>query len=171
MIRKKAKTEGWEKGAAAAIRERAHELADEAGLPSPPTDAEGRIEDLAKIGSQVLQTHRGDIRLMRNVTRAHVLELQELQEARDRYAERIERFYEQMLLECDNPAKRDAIKKEMRNALHAISLPIRSKTLLNLVSASRTLIELERQAYRLDEEKSDKTFEEALRELAQGAPA
>lgn len=164
-VRARAKKEGWTRGAQTIVREMAHELADSAGLPSPDISAEERTGALAELGSQVLISHRKDIRIMRDVTRGLTAELRDLSDAHERYVDAIEKVYAQLILEAGSPQRAAALKRELYFAINAISLTNRSKTLLNLVSSSKSLIELERQAYRLDEQKTDKTYEELLREI------
>lgn len=171
-IRKMAKKEGWSRGAQTIVRDMAHDLADTAGLPSPDIAAEDRTGALAELGATVLVSHRKDIRIMRDVTRGLVSELQQLNEAKAQYEAAIEKVYEQLILQSGSPQKAAALKREMYFAINAISLGNRSKTLLNLVSSSKSLIELERQAYRLDESRDGKSYEELLREIhsQQNAP-
>ena len=64
------------------------------------------------------------------------------------------------------PLAAGRLMNEMRQALGAISFGARTKALLNLASAEKIYFEMERKAYRIDDnDQGEKTYEDHLREM------
>lgn len=138
--------------------------ADEATLRElmAPINIE-RVEAMAEVGAGVLVRHRRQILKAQQAVDSLYDELIFLNENQEHVEERIiEYFGAKAAL---NPLAAGIYKQQMNQALAAIGLNSKSKTIANLTNALGNLVKIERQAYRLDEEKGDKSYEEHLKEL------
>lgn len=173
-IRKKIKTEGWERDLAPlvqqAIREEmvrtdAAEVRTAYQQPAPASDAE-IIEAAAKGAVEVIRQHRWSVRRAAQVC-ARLFEL--LEQA---VMERSE-----LEAEADEMAREGGAQgySQRRNALlKALSLPTHAGTIRDLVTAMRGLQEMERVAWGIQKDIAPATdYETELKRLAQqeGPPA
>lgn len=133
-INKRAKKHGWARNLTARVREEvsARLVAEEV---SPETTREA-IDVAASRGVELVRSHRQDIRSSRDMFRALLGELQGTTAHHDEI---------DMAIEDEKDGKR-------RVAMHrAVSLPSRSRVMLDLAGALKTLVGLERQAFNIDE--------------------
>lgn len=162
-IRQRAKAEGWIRQEPVRVRRIAQQKADDAGLPRVPVDPEERIQELGSVAGEVLVAHRKQLVLMRTISKGLADELLAANESRDQLEERIIEYYSAKA--AMSPTQAAAYRKQMNDALAAISLGARSKTMLNLASATKIIVELERTNYKLDEQTGEKTYEQLLAEI------
>lgn len=162
-VRKEAKKHGWIKGEAHAIRARAREKANEKALPRYIEASPERVEQLAEVASHVLVRHRTAASVMAGLAADMVQQLRHQTDHEPELADAIEDFY--MAKAQQNPLLAGVYKQQCNNALHAISLGARSKTMLNLTGAVGKLVEIERKAWNLDDEGDNRSYEDLLAEL------
>jgi len=133
-INKRAKRDGWTRNLADKVREEVS-----ARLVSESTEPErAAIEPAVARGVQVVREHRASIGRGQRLVSALFGELEEASENRDEIEAAIGEETED-----DENGKRRAMM------LRAVALPSRAGVIVNLSSALRTLVALERQAFNL----------------------
>lgn len=160
-VRFRAKADGWVKGDAHAVRALAHQKADNTVLPKTLPPAE-RIEALAEAGAQVLVRHRTAVSGMASLVADMVQQLHHQTHNEDVLGAELREYF--MLKAAENPLMAGQYRQQMNNALHAIGLGARSKTMANLTASAGKLIELERKAWKLDDVE-ERAYEDVLAEL------
>lgn len=190
-IRKMAARQGWIRNPdGEAIREESYRQANESSVaamqrqprmlpppePTEPFDPEppsyinqDRLEALGKVGADILLSHRTDIATLRLVLRDMVTELHDANRQQIEYDEKIRDFFEMKALA--DPMGAPLYKQQMQRALLSIGLNGRSKTMVNITNTAQTLINLERKAWRLDDEGDKRSYEELLAEIAADSKA
>lgn len=162
-VRLKAKAEGWVKGDAHALRERAQQKANDRALPKYIAPSPERIEELAELGANILVRHRTSVATMAGLVQDMVGQLRHQTHHEQDLAKHIESYY--MALAAENPLEAGKLQQQCNAALHAIGLNTRSKTMVNLANAAKTLIELERKAWDMDANNDDRSYEDLLAEI------
>ena len=137
-ILKRAKKESWPQNLSARVKEAvaARVVADGVAGKS----ARETVELAAERGVQIVREHRVSIGRGQKLVNALFGELEEATENRDEIEECI-----QLETVDDKDGKRRAMM------LRAVALPSRSGVIVNLSSALKTLVGLERQAFNLDD--------------------
>lgn len=164
-IRKQAKAEGWIKGEAHAVRARAVEIANERATPRYIPNSPERVEALAQVGADILVRHRKDAAILQSLVQDMAAQLHDQTHHERDLAEALTEFYEAKA--ANNPLLAAAYKQQCNNALHAIGLNNRSKTLLNLANAQGKLVEIERKSWNLDEDNDQRSYEDLLAEIGE----
>lgn len=160
-INKRAKVDGWARDLKAKIRAKAEalvskrEVSSEVSSKSAETERQ-IVEANAEAIVNVRMAHRTDIRRSRGLANKLLEELEQLTDQR----ELTEAFGEMM-------RRPDGFGNDRLNDLYhkIIALPNRSKIMRELADTLKVLITLERQAYNLDEQEHEDTYEERLRRL------
>ena len=143
-IRKKAKSEGWMRPLADKVREAVRErLVRTDGTQGgthdkQPSDAR-TVEFAATRVADLILEHRADIREGRDMAKALMAELREAGENIAEIEDAIE-----------EETRGDKTTKRRAMMLRAVALPTRASVIVNLASAQKTYVALERQAYNLD---------------------
>ena len=138
-ILKQAKKLGWSRDLSKRVRQSvtARLVTNEVTTPAQETVA---IETAAARGVEVVRQHRADISQARETFRDLLAELREACQRRDEIEDEVA---------TETASERNPQRRAMM--LRAVSLPSRTGVLKDLSIAGRTLIELERQAFSLDE--------------------
>ncbi len=164
-IGKRATAEGWARDLKAKIRAKADVLVSKREVSSQvstvstasPVETEQQIiEANAEAIASVRLAHRSDIRRSRRLTNKLLEELEALTDHRD--------LAESLGEMMRNP---DAFGYDRLNELYhkIIALPNRTKIMRELADTLKVLVALERQAWSLDEQEHEATYEERLRRL------
>lgn len=133
-INKRAKKSGWTRDLSKRVRQEVStRLVSDEVSTAQETEA---IETAAARGVEVVRQHRADISQARHTFRDLLAELREACQNHEELAEEAEAE--------NNPQRRTMLKR-------AVSLPSRTGVLKDLATAGKILIELERQAFSLDE--------------------
>jgi hypothetical protein len=134
-ISRKSEKESWVQDLSREVKEKT-----QAALLSNATQSNTEAVEVAvQTNVALVLEHRSDIRESRSITKAMLTELREATESREDIVEAIE-----LETADDKNTKRRAMM------LRAVALPSRSSIIVNLSSALKTLIGLERQAFNLD---------------------
>lgn len=137
-VQKRAKAHGWSRDLSRRVRQKvATRLV--AGEVAAARETEA-IETAAARGVEVVRQHRADISQARDTFRDLLAELREACQRRDEIEDEVA---------TETASERNPQRRAMM--LRAVSLPSRTGVLKDLSIAGRTLIELERQAFSLDE--------------------
>lgn len=137
-INKRAKRDGWKRDLAGKVRkEVSARLVSEEVSVAQETEA---VETAAARGVEVVRSHRNDIGEARRLFLDLLMELKDSTDNRDEIEEAIE-----------DDTKRDPNRQRRGRMLRAVSLASRAGVLKDLSTAGKVLIELERQAFSLDE--------------------
>jgi len=144
-IQKKAKANGWARNLAGRVREEVATrlVSDEVAA----TNEREAIDFAARRGVEVVREHRGDIQQQRSLVRTLVGQLRD--ESEPVALADIEEAIEEETRADSNGRRRAAMLK-------AISLPSRAGVMKDLAIAGKILVELERQAFSLDDPEKDK---------------
>jgi hypothetical protein len=160
-INKRARLEGWERNLTAKIWARADALVSKRAVSREVSTAERKsereiIENNAEAIVSVRMAHRRDIRRSRQLANKMLEELEQLTDHR----ELAESFGEFMRAQEGSGGDR-------QNDLYSkiIALPSRTKLMREMAETLKVLITLERQAYNLDEQRDEETYEVRLRRL------
>ncbi|WP_019558489.1 hypothetical protein [Thioalkalivibrio sp. ALE12] len=154
-IRQRAKRHGWKRDLSDEVRRQAKSQALRDSLRSTNASDEEIIEEAAKRGSEVIQTHRRDIRDGREIVEMMLSELK----AECQHHELLSELAEQRIQGEDMDARAaNAVRR-------AVSLPGRAGTIRDLSQSMQRLVALERQAYNLDEQGSGEDYEDKLKKL------
>lgn len=147
------------------IRARAAEIAEDQSIQDARAPVNlNRVEALAEIGGEVLTRHRRAITGAHHLVVKMLAELDELNDDREEIEEAVIQYFSAKV--ALSPGELFRIKAQMQAALNAISLPVRSKVTLNLISAMEKVVTMERKAHKLDDDDTgEKTYEETLREM------
>lgn len=166
-ISKKAKEKGWVRDATAEVRERTRaalltaprkEEAKVNGVNSTVnTPTQEDIEVAVQTNLQVINRHRRDIAKGHDIVSMLFMQLEQAATCR----EEIENLICEETQEDDNSRRRSQMLK-------MVSLPSHAGVLRDLSTALKNLIPLERQAYNLDEQQHEETYEDRLRRLLGG---
>lgn len=165
-INKRARADGWARDLKAKIKAKAEAMVSRREVSSEvsrvstvsPVETEQQIiEANAEAIVSVRMAHRTDIRRSRGLANKLLDELEQLTDNRELF----EQFGELMR----NP---DDFGNDRLNDLYrkVVDLPNRTKVMKELAETLKTLITLERQAYNLDEQEHEDTYEERLRRLS-----
>ncbi len=134
-ISRKSEKESWVQDLSREVKEKT-----QAALLSNATQSNTEAVEVAvQTNVALVLEHRSDIRESRSITKAMLTELREATESREDIVEAIE-----LETADDKNTKRRAMM------LRAVALPSRSSIIVNLSSALKTLVGLERQAFNLD---------------------
>lgn len=154
-IRARAKKHGWTRDLSDEVRRQARSQALREELRTPNASDEEIVEEAAKVGSQVIQTHRRDIRDGREIVEMMLGELK----AECQHHELLSELAEQRIDADDMDARAaNAVRR-------AVSLPGRAGTIRDLSQSMQRLVALERQAFNLDEQGSGDAYEDLLQLL------
>ncbi|WP_286974305.1 hypothetical protein [Pseudomonas sp.] len=165
-INRRAKREGWDRDLKARVLARAEtivsrrECSTRCSTISPETEKQ-LIENGATVIADVRMSHRTDIARSRRLATALLAELEGMTEGRELFAQL-----------GDLLASPDDNGQDKLNDLYhkVIALPGRSKVMKEMSDTLKTLIALERQAYNLDEQSNEETYESRLKRLLEGVP-
>lgn len=142
-IRKKAKTEGWERDLSAKVKAKADALVRKEQVRSEvrkeATESEKQVVEIeAQVQARIRLSHRKDIERNRNLLRKLVDELEQQTDNMD-----LLRKLGELMYDPDEKGK-----DRLNEVYHAvISLPERTKTMKALGETLKVLIGLEREAY------------------------
>lgn len=157
-IRKKAKTENWQRDLSQYVSKRTQEkLVRRAVKDKEASDTEV-VEEISDRNAQIVESHRADIKTARGC--AAIL-LDELLDGTKNY-ERLDELIEQQATEEGWSADRRA------TVLRAVSLPTRTKVLVDLANSMRILQTLDRTAYGLDDGSETDLNESLAEALTEG---
>lgn len=131
--------------------------------PDEPVSMEGVFEGLAEMGANILGSQRKDICKMRDIVRLMAKEMREQMENMPEIEEAVMQYFSAKA--AMNPIQAGIFKQQMQQALFALGLGSRAKTMLNLTAALDRLIAMERTSYRLDDKAPEQTVEESIREI------
>lgn len=165
-INKRARADGWARDLKAKIKAKAEAMVSRREVSSEvsrvstvsPVETEQQIiEANAEAIVSVRMAHRADIRRSRGMANKLLDELEQLTDNRE--------LFEQLGELMRNP---DDFGNDRLNDLYRkmVDLPNRTKVMKELAETLKTLITLERQAYNLDEQEHEDTYEERLRRLS-----
>lgn len=154
-LRNRAKNENWTKDLTSQVKTRVREklLRKDCAASPPKTDTE-IIEEAAATQVEVVRSHHK--RIGQGTQVVDMLMGQLFLAAGSR--EELEEAVEQETAEDSNIQRRNAMLK-------AISLPQQASTALNLTTALKTLIGLDRQAFGLDDKQEDSDMLKDLRSV------
>ncbi len=166
-INKRAKAQGWTRNLAAKVKEAVSARLVSDGVSA--TNARETIDAAAARVVDVVRSHRGDISRGRKLLDTLMTELDEASDPENR--ETIDDEIE------DATKGGDAATYKRRSMMRrAVALPSRASVLINLANAAKTLIQLERQAFSIDDDGGDDTerpavdlSDEALAAIAAGS--
>ena len=163
-IVKRAKRDGWTRDLRAKIHAKAESKVSES-LVSAEVSAQTKvrerevIEANAAAVADVRLAHRRDIRRSRSLASKLLDELEGLTDNRE--------LFEQLgeLMHSPDDKGMDRLNDLYRKV---VELPNRTKVMKDLAETLKTLIALERQAYNLDDQQHEETYEDRLRRLLGG---
>lgn len=162
-IRARAKKYGWVRSAARAAKEQAYTKANDRALTTfKPTPAE-RIEELAQTGADIITGHRHAAAGLRELLGELTHEFMEMHNHLPELEQRLVDYFTQKAE--GSPLLAAMYRQQMQAALRALSHGSRAKTLLNLSSAAEKLINIERQAWRLNDDDDNRSYEDVLAEV------
>jgi hypothetical protein len=156
-VQKRAKAEGWTRDLTAKIRAKAADLVarDPVAIPVASDGRVGErdvIEANAEAIAQVIRSHRTSIGKAQGLTQKLMVEL----EQQTNEPELLEQIADALATTGDDPEADEKARMAGRLALHgALQLGSRSTTLRTLAESLKTLVTLERQAFRVDETPSE----------------
>jgi hypothetical protein len=165
-IRKRAKKYGWKKDLAKKVRVRVREklVRDEVRIHSPQTDEadnkpneaddEAIVEQAASTRFEVIRSHYKRIRTSSDAVEVLMEQLKNVAITR----EELEEFILQETKDDKSPKRRNIMLK-------AVSLPQHASTVLNLTTALKNLITLERQAFGLDDKNKEEEVLDSLDQI------
>lgn len=176
-IRKRAKANGWVRNEPATIRRMAVDRANAVGITPHLTEpTPDRIEAIAQRSADVLVRHRESASVMAGLLKKLMGQLEHGTDNEPQLADSLTEYFE--LKAASNPLMASMYRKQLQNALHAIDLGSRAKTMLNLANATEKLVNIERKAWSLDSDDDRRSYEDLLAEIHQktlenagGAPA
>lgn len=156
-IRKRAKQHGWVKDLTRKVQQavRAELVRDQ--VRAPYARESEIIESAVATGVEVVREHRKDIRTGRSIIQMLFSELIDATNDRAEIEDAIDE-------ECAG----DENDQRRQKMLKAVALPTRAGVIRDLSTAMKNVILLERQAFNLDEQSDDDTYEERLRKLVEG---
>lgn len=156
-IRKRAKQHGWVKDLTRKVQQavRAELVRDQ--VRAPYARESEIIESAVATGVEVVREHRKDIRTGRSIIQMLFGELIDATNDRAEIEDAIDE-------ECAG----DENDQRRQKMLKAVALPTRAGVIRDLSTAMKNVILLERQAFNLDEQSDDDTYEERLRKLVEG---
>lgn len=149
-IRKRAKADGWQRPLAEKVREAAKEKlvrsdGTQGGTQPRLTDKEV-TENAAQIIVSVAREHRSSIKTSRSLLNDLLAELKEASDNRAEIEEAVE-----VETASDSNGRRRAMM------LKAVALPCRAGVMLKLSAAMKNVIDLERQAFYMDDKPPNDT--------------
>lgn len=160
-IRKKANEKGWVRDLSQYVSKRTQEkLVRRAVKDKEASDTEV-VEEISDRNAQIVESHRADIKTARGC--AAIL-LDELMDGTKNY-QRLEELIEAQATEEKWSSDRRA------TVLRAVSLPTRTKTLVDLANSMRVLQGLERVAFGIDGRENEMSYEDRLKLLLDGDQA
>ena len=160
-IVKRAKRDGWTRDLKAKIHAKAESKVSES-LVSAEVSAQTKVREREVIEANAVAiadvrlAHRRDIRRSRELTNKLLDELEGLTDNRE--------LFEQLgeLMHSPDDKGMDRLNDLYRKV---VELPNRTKVMKDLAETLKTLIALERQAYSLDDQQHEETYEDRLRRL------
>lgn len=157
-INKKAKKEGWTRALAKKVRDRVREkLVSEVSKDNAAATEAETVEVAAERGADVIRIHRKDINQGRNLVGFLMGQLEEAAGNR-------QEIEEEIIADTND----DDNGRRRTQMLRAVSLPSHAGVIRDLSTAMKNLIQLERQAYNLDEKEGPSSdLESVLAEVAQ----
>lgn len=158
-LRKRAKTHNWRRDLSKQVREATRaELARDG---SDATDSDV-VREAAAVAAEVVRDHRKQLRKGRALVEQMFDDLGLL-------------AVKSQEIEAALMAAMEGDEHAVADALRALKVPVRATTLNQLANALTKVVNAERIAFNLDEERSEKPYEQSLRELAddngEGNPA
>ena len=157
-IRKKAKELGWKRDLAPIVSKRTQEkLVRRAVKDKNASDAEV-VDEISDRNATIIESHRSDIKIARGC--ASTL-MDELLDSTKQFTTLEELVNDQAAIEDWDAERKAAV-------LRAISLPTRTKNLVDLANAMRVLQTLDRTAYGLDSEGEADSNESLAAALVEG---
>ena len=153
-IRKRAKAQGWSKDLSDKVRQEVRSQLVRAEVRTPSVSDREVIEVAAATGAQVVRTHRKDIRTAADIVGLLMGQLLDAASNREELAEAIE-----------EETANDETGHRRAKLYRAISLQSHAAIVRDLSTAAKNLVQLERQAYNLDEQEHEEPYEERLRRL------
>ena len=156
-IRKRAKAQGWSKDLTEKVRQEVRSQLVRAEVRTPSVSDREVIEVAAATGAQVVRTHRKDIRTAADIVGLLMGQLLDAASNREELAEAIE-----------EETANDETGHRRAKLYRAISLQSHAAIVRDLSTAAKNLVQLERQAYNLDEQQHEEPYEDRLRRLLGG---
>jgi hypothetical protein len=159
-IQKKAKAGSWERDLKAKIKAKADalvakaEVATQVAIESLATE-KGIVDANAQVVADIRMTHRRDISRSRRLAIKLLEELEGMTDERATLKELIAQLKE----------GEDADTAMLDLATKMMSLPNRTKIMKEIAETLRVLVALERQAYSIDENSQDESYEDRLARL------
>lgn len=154
-VRYRAKRHGWTRDLTEEVRKETRSQALRDSLRDQNASDEEIVEQAARRGSEVIQTHRQDVREGRQIVEMMLGELRSECTHHDLLSE----LAEQHVDSADIDARAaNAVRR-------AVSLPGRAGTIRDLSQSMQRLVALERQAFSLDEDGSGESYEDQLKRL------
>jgi hypothetical protein len=151
-VQKRAKAEGWTRDLTAKIRAKAADLVARDPVATQVAGEQDVIEANAAAIAQVIRSHRAGIGRAQGLTQKLLAELE--QQTDDPGL--LERIADSLATTGDDPEADEKARSAARRALHnALQLGSRAATLRSLAESMKTLVTLERQAFRVDETPSE----------------
>ncbi len=167
-IRKRAKAGGWIRNEPATIRRMAVEKANAlAVLPHLAEAVPERLDAIAERSASVLVRHRDTAAALTNLLHKMHQQLDHATDEEPQLSEALTEYYE--LKAASNPLMAGSYRQQLQNALHAIGLNTRAKTMLYVVQAADKLVGIERKAWNLDADTDQRSYEDLLAEVHQNA--
>ena len=156
-IRKRAKAQGWSKDLTEKVRQEVRSQLVRAEVRTPSVSDREVIEVAAATGAQVVRTHRKDIRTAADIVGLLMGQLLDAASNREELSEAIE-----------EETANDETGHRRAKLYRAISLQSHAAIVRDLSTAAKNLVQLERQAYNLDDQQHEETYEDRLRRLLGG---
>lgn len=156
-IRKRAKAQGWSKDLTEKVRQEVRSQLVRAEVRTPSVSDREVIEVAAATGAQVVRTHRKDIRTAADIVGLLMGQLLDAASNREELAEAIE-----------EETANDETGHRRAKLYRAISLQSHAAIVRDLSTAAKNLVQLERQAYNLDEQPHEEPYEDRLRRVLGG---
>lgn len=156
-IRKRAKAQGWSKDLTEKVRQEVRSQLVRAEVRTPRVSDREVIEVAAATGAQVVRTHRKDIRTAADIVGLLMGQLLDAASNREELAEAIE-----------EETANDETGHRRAKLYRAISLQSHAAIVRDLSTAAKNLVQLERQAYNLDEQQHEEPYEDRLRRVLGG---
>ena len=153
-IRKRAKAQGWSKDLTEKVRQEVRSQLVRAEVRTPSVSDREVIEVAAATGAQVVRTHRKDIRTAADIVGLLMGQLLDAASNREELAEAIE-----------EETANDETGHRRAKLYRAISLQSHAAIVRDLSTAAKNLVQLERQAYNLDEQQHEEPYEDRLRRV------
>ena len=137
-IRKRAKSDGWERDLSDKVRSEVRNQLVRGPVRSKKPERE-IIEEHAATQVSIVREHQVSLRNGHQIAEAMLAELREVYDHQD-----------EIETDIDADTEKERSKERRDRMLRAVALPSRSSVLVNLASALKSLIGLERQAFNLD---------------------